>query len=406
MPGTLQHTASHSGTNTETDEANCISQLKSDAPLSDKEGGDVATLVYLSPVPFSSFTQRPHAFVDYFRSRGVQNVIWIDPYPTRLPQLADLRRLLKSTETGAQHQAGIHVVKLGALPFEPLPVVRIINEPLFERKIKQIMALAGNSRRLALVIGKPSLFALRLLSANSWSYSVYDAMDHFPLFYRGISRKNMANVERAICDSVDSVIAGSRDIAESLGHWQAEVVLNAYEPEALPRRDPRQPATNPVFGYVGTIAHWFDWPLVVRMAQSMPEATFRIIGPVTVKPPKGLPRNIELTGVKPHREAMQHAAAFDVGLIPFKILPLTSGVDPVKYYEYRALGLPVISTAFGEMAHRGREPGVFLVGTDLLDSLTRALADTINANASDVQAWNTRFDASRTLATLSARLEA
>ena len=51
---------------------------------------------------------------------------------------------------------------------------------------------------------------------------------------------------------------------------------------------------------------------------------------------------------------------FDVGLIPFSVNDLTASVDPVKYYEYRGLGLPVVSTCFGEMSHRAVESGVFL----------------------------------------------
>jgi len=51
---------------------------------------------------------------------------------------------------------------------------------------------------------------------------------------------------------------------------------------------------------------------------------------------------------------------FDIGLIPFKKNDLTASVDPIKYYEYRALGLPIISTDFGEMSFRENELGTFL----------------------------------------------
>jgi hypothetical protein len=39
------------------------------------------------------------------------------------------------------------------------------------------------------------------------------------------------------------------------------------------------------------------------------------------------------------------------GLIPFVRNALTDSVDPVKYYEYRSCGLPVLTTLFGEMPH-------------------------------------------------------
>jgi hypothetical protein len=49
---------------------------------------------------------------------------------------------------------------------------------------------------------------------------------------------------------------------------------------------------------------------------------------------------------------------FAVGLIPFVRSRLTDCVDPIKYYEYRALGVPVLSTRFGEMANRSEADGV------------------------------------------------
>ncbi len=54
-------------------------------------------------------------------------------------------------------------------------------------------------------------------------------------------------------------------------------------------------------------------------------------------------------------------ARFSAGLIPFRNNSLTAGVDPIKYYEYRAAGLPVLTTSFGEMALRKSEDGVFFL---------------------------------------------
>jgi hypothetical protein len=91
--------------------------------------------------------------------------------------------------------------------------------------------------------------------------------------------------------------------------------------------------------------------------------------------------------------------SFSVGLIPFKQTDLTASVDPIKYYEYRALGLPVISTSFGEMTLRGKQNGVFLVSdqSNLLNVVEQALA--YESNKNEIQqfrnenAWGARFDA-------------
>ncbi|WP_422649168.1 hypothetical protein OJJOAM_001137 [Cupriavidus sp. H18C1] len=51
-------------------------------------------------------------------------------------------------------------------------------------------------------------------------------------------------------------------------------------------------------------------------------------------------------------EAIEHCRTFAAGLIPFKINALTASVDPIKFYELRALGVPVWTSAFGEMRRR------------------------------------------------------
>ena len=58
-------------------------------------------------------------------------------------------------------------------------------------------------------------------------------------------------------------------------------------------------------------------------------------------------------------QVLDALATFDIGLIPFKINELTASVDPVKYYEYRAAALPILSSRFGDMALRNSDDGVY-----------------------------------------------
>ena len=119
--------------------------------------------------------------------------------------------------------------------------------------------------------------------------------------------------------------------------------------------------TVPVLGYLGCIGHWFDWPLVIRLAEAMPWARIELVGPCVVGPPNCLPANVTLLPACPQSEAGKHLARFSAGLIPFCGNALTAGVDPIKYYDYRAAGLPVLSTRFGEMALRGGDDGVYFL---------------------------------------------
>ena len=49
-------------------------------------------LLYFSPVPAGSYAQRPHFMVRAWLEWGVESVLWVNPYPCRLPRWQDLRR--------------------------------------------------------------------------------------------------------------------------------------------------------------------------------------------------------------------------------------------------------------------------------------------------------------------------
>ena len=352
-------------------------------------------LVYLSPVPFATFSQRPHALVEHFTKRGDVRSIWIDPYPTRLPRPRDLLR--KRAIRGAMaDKPGVSVIKVRALPVEPLPLVRMINACVFARAEAELRALLHNAKHKLLIIGKPSILALRLISHFDWDYRLYDAMDHFPFFYRGLSRRSMARIEGKLCHRADGVIAGSQSIADRLARYEPEVVLNGFSLDSIPSRRESDDSV-PVIGYVGTIGTWFDWPLVIKIAQLFPRAKVRLIGPIFSKPLSTLPPNVELTGPMEHGAAMTCAAKFNIGLIPFVRSELTDGVDPIKYYEYRALGLPVVTTRFGEMAKRLATPGVFVADVDPHAALSHAFSWKADTQATDIVEWGQRFDASRNI---------
>lgn len=338
-------------------------------------------LVYLSPVPWSSFSQRPHKFVEWFHAQSGGDVVWVEPYPTRLPNIGDFRRLRLGSHEGksiaqqGEPPAWLKLVRPRALPVEPLPLLAWANVTLWRNALHAIESFAKEGDTF-LAIGKPSLLALLLLSKRWFKGSVYDSMDHFSAFYSGVSRFVMSRREAAVVAKAQMVLASSTCL---LDQWRlirndVSLVRNACDPAVLPA--PRAPlsqhGSRRVFGYIGTIGRWFDWDAVAALARAQPQATVRVIGPVFVPVPAGLPGNVEMLPPCTHEKAMDAVTEFDVGLIPFKRSELTDSVDPIKYYEYRALGIPVISTRFGEMRQREGERGVFLANT--ADEMAKAAA--------------------------------
>jgi hypothetical protein len=317
-------------------------------------------LIYLSPVPWASFRQRPHEFAEWFHRRFDARVLWVEPYPVRLPRWSDLSRLTAPATT-AEIPAWLDVCSPRALPIEPFEAGRALNRRWFwAAALDRLDAFAKRDTASVLAIGKPSDLALCALQRKPELPSVYDAMDDFAAFHSGAARVVCAAIERQIVERVTHRTTSSSLLAERMRgrgltvHLVANGLAAARMPEPLPASE-RQG-----FGYIGTIASWFDWHWVCELAADWPDRAIEIIGPVHAKPPSALPANMTLSPAVSHERAMEHMRRFAIGLIPFRRNELTASVDPVKYYEYRALGIPVVSTPFGEMNTRRGDARVLL----------------------------------------------
>lgn len=365
-------------------------------------------LIYLSPVPWRSFSQRPHKFVEWFHAKqGETAVLWVDPYPTRFPLLSDFSRLGAPERSARQHlPSWLQVLRPRALPIEPLPCSGWLHALHWHSLLKEIIAFAGQNSTL-LGIGKPSVLALTILKRLSGITSFYDAMDDFPAFYSALSRIAMQCRERQLVGNVTHVLASSTALLHRLAQMRPDVQLipNGLDSSAL-----QKPITSDIkdrrliFGYVGTIGPWFDWEWIIALAEIRPNDLVRIIGPTFVSVPhKSLPDNIELLPSCDHENAIRAMGCFDIGIIPFRKNDLTQSVDPIKYYEYRALGLPVISTDFGEMTLRGESDGTFLSrgAGDIAQRVQAALnhksdVETIG-NFIHQNTWEARFSCAKIL---------
>jgi hypothetical protein len=363
-------------------------------------------LIYLSPVPWCSFVQRPHEFVTHFHDTTGGEVMWIDPYPTRLPVLGDVRRL--GSANGVIFRPGpkwLAVVRAAALPLEPVPVVGACNLLLWAPTIRKACDFAKGGET-TLAIGKPSALALTLLTTLAVERSLYDAMDDFPAFYGGISRWSMERCERAIAQRVSRVLASSSNLVRKFSDRtrDAALVLNGCASELPHLRVKARVSSRPLVGYVGTMGWWFDWDMLARLARTRPDCDFRLIGPMYSKPVWGLPANVEVLPSREHAKALLAVRDFDVGVIPFKKNLLTSSVDPIKYYECRALGVPVVSSAFGEMAARNEDEGVFHLNEragfgEAVDKALRHRRDERSAMLfREKNSWKKRFDSARLFA--------
>lgn len=105
-----------------------------------------------------------------------------------------------------------------------------------------------------------------------------------------------------------------------------------------------------VIGYIGAVASWCDLELLDALALAFPDCSLLIIGPLYNVHNIPLRPNLHWLGYKDYDELIYYASCFDVGIIPFKTSAMTQAVNPIKMWEYMAMGIPVVATALPEIS--------------------------------------------------------
>lgn len=207
-----------------------------------------------------------------------------------------------------------------------------------------------------------AMSAMDLLQMAGWK-TLYEIRDDMEEFNRvGYSKWFHNQLEQYVAERSDRVLAVSPRLADKAniiaGRSDALVSPNAVSNFLLEAgRDFRSLSFQKskfgsrVIGYIGHLTDsWFDWSAVMGVAVELPEYEFRIIGHgIPERVLNNLPENVIHLGPMSHEDFVVESRSWSVGLIPFKISPLTYGVDPNKLYEYLALGIRVVSAPMGSV---------------------------------------------------------
>ncbi len=198
---------------------------------------------------------------------------------------------------------------------------------------------------------------------------VYDCMDDH-LAFEGQGTPALAAAEQRLVCRADLTLFSSATLAERVSArarpQRAAVLNNGVSEEMVERASlhavngrAAETSAGPTLGYFGTISHWFDWPLMLRLLDELPQAKLKLAGPAETTIPEH-PR-VQYAGIIPHASLPDFAAECDALVMPFVVNRLIESVDPVKLYEYVALGLPSFAPRYRETERF--EPFVALYGS-------------------------------------------
>ncbi|MGU8077137.1 glycosyltransferase [Burkholderia pyrrocinia] len=186
----------------------------------------------------------------------------------------------------------------------------------------------------------------------------YDCMDHHEGF--GNVPPALLALEEQMMRRADLLVATSTWLETHARQYNphVEVIRNAGQYADFcdaPAERYVDPHGRPIIGYYGAIAEWFDVDLVARVAQAFPDALVLLVGADTAGAQARLSAftNIEMIGEVPYARLPYYLYAFDLCMLPFKVMPLTLATNPVKVYEYLGAGRSVVSIDLPEMAQFG-----------------------------------------------------
>lgn len=210
---------------------------------------------------------------------------------------------------------------------------------------------------------------------------LFDCMDDFASFG---DHADFRDDEAALARTADLVTVSSQALYDKLAPHNARcrIVRNGCDPEHFgPAVGRGRPGARPVVGFFGGIHDWFDVPLVTSLAKLRPTWDIWLAGDTyraQVEPLRAL-ANVTFFGEVPYVELPRLVSFFDVGIIPFRITPLTGATNPVKVYEMLAAGLPVVAVDLPEL--RALRPWVFLASTaeEFAARIEEALTETAEA---------------------------
>ena len=311
------------------------------------------------------------------RLARANRVLYVNNTGLRMPgpSAADLRKIgqrLRNFSRGVrQPQENLHLVSPIVVPLHGVRAVERLNGEILARYLRRHLRKLGMARPVLWIFLPTGLGLLGRLDESLVVYHCVDKYSENP----GVSAERIREMEAELCRRADLVLVTSSALYEEQRGFNPQTryfgnVANvahfakALEDGGAPPADLAGIA-RPILGYQGNIASYkIDLGLLEYLARQRPQWSLVLVGPVGWGDPttdvsrlRGLP-NVHFLDRKDYQDLPRYVRAFDVCLIPFVESDSTQSSFPMKFFEYLAVGKPVVSRRIRSLEPLGRDPRI------------------------------------------------
>lgn len=298
-------------------------------------------LFYFMHIPWTWAKQRPQFLAQELSDTFDITVAYKKPFSTKN----------QSLET-----AEVSLLSIAMLPYNAKSgIVRFFNKILTRRKVRKIISSCKY-----VWVTSPDLFDL-LPKLRDDQVLIYDCMDdmlsfsaikNFPSVYKYFHKLESKLLKRA-----DLVICSSKNLKDKLvSRYCVEkevLIINNGISEGMFKEtllsqynNIKRDSQKINIVYIGTIAKWMDWELILKSLELNDDILYHFVGPQESIIPEH--KRILSYGPKPHKEIKSIMAEADILFMPFQVTDLIQSVNPVKLYEYIYSNKASISVRYDE----------------------------------------------------------